>query len=85
MKKFISIFLSLLLIFTFSTQAFASVGNDGSTEQSDIEDSFAIPPLTFTNWEVLSLQIPNSTPMLSNYISGNCPSQNIKQRSKLWK
>ena len=36
-----------------------------STEQSDIEDSFAIPPLTFTNWEVLSLQIPNSTPMLS--------------------
>ena len=26
MKKFISIFLSLLLIFTFSTQAFASVG-----------------------------------------------------------
>lgn len=65
MKKFISIFLSLLLIFTFSTQAFASVGDDGPTEQSDIEDSFAIPPLTFTNWEVLSLQIPNSTPMLS--------------------
>ena len=29
MKKFISIFLSLLLIFTFSTQAFASVGDDG--------------------------------------------------------
>ena len=65
MKKFISIFLSLLLIFTFSTQAFASVGDDDPTEQSGIEDSFAIPPLTFTNWEVLSLQIPNSTPMLS--------------------
>ena len=42
MKKFISIFLSLLLIFTFSTQAFASVGDDGPTEQSDIEDSFAL-------------------------------------------
>ena len=48
MKKFISIFLSLLLIFTFSTQAFASVGDDDPTEQSGIEDSFAIPPLTFT-------------------------------------
>ena len=44
MKKFISIFLSLLLIFTFSTQAFASVGDDDPTEQSGIEDSFAIPP-----------------------------------------
>ncbi len=65
MKKFISIFLSLLLIFTFSTQAFCLRGDDDPTEQSGIEDSFAIPPLTFTNWEVLSLQIPNSTPMLS--------------------
>lgn len=65
MREFISIFLSLLLIFTSSTQTFVSVGDDDSTKQSDIEDSFVTPPLTFTNWEVPSLQIPNFTPMLS--------------------
>ena len=65
MKKFISIFLSLLLIFTFSTQAFASVGTMILLNNLALKILFAIPPLTFTNWEVLSLQIPNSTPMLS--------------------
>ena len=71
MKKIISLILTCLVIISLSTQAFAVRSDDvfSETNMSDTnEETARITPISYVNWQKLSLQIPNSTSMLSKGI-----------------